>query len=177
MPFISNGSTDPEITRKVLNAWELSLGAAAPTTGLNWPSGVETKLEIDVAPSVAPRGFDVFMTLQGLAIRFIGSGLGNGETASFALDTAFAVDVITGVGICVFRGKTRHYTETDFAEATDIPFVGMERKFPNNDVGALPLTPQIITLSDGDLLEFSCEPDSNFSSVTMSWGSIVLREV
>lgn len=166
-----------EITRKVLAPWELSLGSPAPTTGLNWPSGVETKLDIVVLPSVLPNGFDLFTTPQGPAIRFIGSGLGNGDTASFAFDAAFAVNVITGSGTCIFKGKTRPYTEADFANATDVAYVGMSRKFPNNDLGALPLTPQIITMSDGDLLEFSCEPDANFSSVTIDWGSIVLREV
>ncbi len=167
----------PEITRKVLTPWELSLGSPAPSTGLNWPSSVETKLVITVVPSVLPNGFDLYTTPQGPAIRFIGSGLGNGDTANFALDAAFAVNVVTGSGTCIFRGKTRPYTEADFANAVDINYVGMSRKFPNNDLGSLPMTPQIITLSDGDLLEFSCEPDANFSSVTIEWGAIVLREV
>lgn len=167
-----------EADRKLFNRWQVSLGSPAPTTSISWSDGTDNKLLATVAPSAPPIGFDMFTTASdGPAIRFIGSGLGNGDTANFIINAAFSIEVGTGSGQCVFKAKTRPYTETVFSNADDINYVGMSRNFPNNDLGALPITPQIITLSDGDLVEFSANPANAFSNVSLPWSGITIIEV
>lgn len=163
--------------RKSIERWELSLGPPAETTALNWSAATENKIIATVVPSITPNGFDLFTTLEGAAIRFIGSGLGNGDTGNFKVSVGFSIKVNTGSGLCVFKGKTRPYTETVFANATDLDYIGASRNFSNNDLGNITLTPQIITLSDGDLVEFSANPTSNFSDTDLQWSGITIEEV
>ena len=67
----------------------LSLGSPSSTTGISWTDGVDNKIDVLVLPSVAPVGFDMYTTAQGTAVRFIGSGLGNGDTGNFLIPLAF----------------------------------------------------------------------------------------
>lgn len=165
------------VVRKGIAPFEVSLGSPAPTTGITWTASTDNKIVVTVVPSSLPNGFDLFTTAEGPAIRFIGSGLGNGDTARVCVITSFSISVGSGQGVCEFKAKTRPYTEALFANAVDIPYIGVSRNFPNNDVGALALAPQIIEVSDGDLIEFSANPVATFSSVSMQWSGILITEL
>lgn len=162
--------------RKALTPWELSLGSPVATTGISWSAGVDNKLIVTVAPSVLPNGFDMYTTPQGAAIRFIGSGLGNGDSSNFSINTSFSLTIGSGQGIIEFKAVTRPYTEIDFANVVPLNYVGGLRNFSNNDAGSVSLTPQIVTLNDGDLIEFTANPVNNLSNITMDWSGILVRE-
>jgi len=166
-----------EAVRKSISPWEVSLGLPTAEEALNWSAGVDNKIDIAVAPSIVPNGFDLFSSLEGDAIRFIGSGLGNGDTAIFLISGGFSIAVNSGSGICTFRLKTRPYTETVFANATNINYLVAQRNFSNNDLGNISMPPQIVTLSDGDLIEFSANPAAAFADNDITTAAIAIKEV
>jgi hypothetical protein len=143
-----------EATRKELFPYKFASYITTPESGLVLPAGVRTKISLDITPSEGVNGFDIFVTPQGNALRFIGSGLGNGDTmllnpgsmASLLSATGFSDSVV--LGAC-----TRPYTEPLFTNAVDIPGFSIERKQPNNDVGAIALDAPYFRVNDGDLIE------------------------
>lgn len=174
-----NTTQRDEVVRKGTSRNQVSLGAPSPTTGLSWTGGATNKIVVTVAPSYAPIGFDLYVTPQGAAIRFVGAdGDPDGtDSGTFLINTSFSISVGTGSGECFFQAKTRQYDEPDFANATDIQYVSCERNFSNNDLGNISFAPQLISLSDGDLIEFAAIPDTGFSSVSITSAGVVIAEI
>lgn len=162
MAYKYNQSQVDEAVRKTLTPYQFSsyLPENTPATGLSFNAGEVTKLSLDVTPSGVPYGFDIYTTPQGTALRFIGTGLGNGDSATFSSDTHASVGSANTATLMTFGACTRPYTEIDFANAVPVPGYYVKRNQPNNDTGALALVAPTFTLNDGDLLEI-CVTSSN----------------
>ena len=147
-----------DAVRRSLNPYKIGTYLPAAETGIVLTAATRTKISLPVSVVGAPNGFDIYLTDQGNALRFIGSGLGNGDTAIIRMDTMASILAATGSSTSVaFGACTRHYTEPLFTEAIDIPGYSISRKMPNNDEGAVALNAPFFELSDGDLIEICGE--------------------
>ena len=150
-----------ESRRKTLAPWQVSLYAPAPTTGISIIGSQENKVAITVIPpaAVVPNGFDSYTTPQGPAIRFIGSGLGNGDSGIFSISLQSTVNATSGAVGATFKCLTRPYTETDFGNATVLEGCFIDVDIPNNTEDIYILNAPLVSLSDGDLVELSIYPN------------------
>ena len=168
-----------EINRKTLSPYMIStyLPIASPATGLSFGAGVDTKVSLAVSVIGTPNGFDIFTTPQGTALRFIGSGLGNGDSATFEVDTHASIGSANVASLMTFKAKTRPYTEALFTNAVDVPGFYVKRNQPNNDTGALAIVAPFITLNDGDLLEICINSASGVTGVSILAFSFKAKEI
>ncbi len=164
-----------EAVRKQLTPWQVSLYAATPTPGVALTAGVNNKLSVTVIPTAIPVGFDLFVTPQGDAIRFIGSGLGNGDSIVIDLDMHMSITATAGFAVTDFKCVTRPYTEPLFTAAVLIPGCLIQRKLANNDSGALAIVAPLVVMNDGDLLELAINPDNGIT-VTVESLAVVAKE-
>jgi hypothetical protein len=166
-----------EADRKALAPWQVSLYLPTSATGIALTGSTENKVAVTVIPPPElPNGFDQYVTPQGPAIRFIGSGLGNGDSGAFQVTMHMSIEATTGSATTDFKCMTRPYTETLFTNATVIPGCVVSRKMANNDEGALAIVAPLVQMSDGDLLELSINPDSGIT-VTIHNLSVTVMEV
>lgn len=145
----------------------------APSDPIALTAGVNNKisLPVSVVTSPAPYGFDIYTTPQGTALRFIGTGLGNGDSAVLRMDTMAGLLAETGAtDKIIFKAVTRPYTETDFNNAVDIPGYKISRKMPNNDLGSIALSAPYFTVTAGDLIEIAAVPDDAITIVIDTFG-------
>lgn len=157
--------------------WRYSsyLPVANPSVAIT--TGQLNKLLLPTTTVGVPDGFDLYTTPQGNALRFIGSGLGNGDSASFTYDSAFSSQAV-GLGAeLTYSAVTRPYTEVDFQAATLILGTAIKRTATNNSSAAVPVVaPPIVTLNDGDLIEFSVETAANTNFILNSF-TFEMREI
>ena len=167
-----------EDTRLSVFPYKIStyLPESTPVTGLAYSAGIDTKLSLPVSVSGIPRGFDIFTTLEGSALRFIGSGLGNGDSATFSSDTHASIGSSNVSTVLTLKAKTRHYTETSFANAVDVPGFYIKRNQPNNDIGAVALVAPTFTLNDGDLLEICVNSTNTVSGIAVNAFAFKIKE-
>jgi hypothetical protein len=152
-----------EAMRKTLTPWTVSLYQATPTTGISLTATTDNKISIVVAPptGIIPNGFDLYVTPQGPATRFIGSGLGNGDTFIGKATIHMSLESTASAGNFTFKLKTRPYTETDFANATQIEGCFASADVENNLEDEYVIVAPLVKLSDGDLVELAIYPDGN----------------
>lgn len=139
--------------------WRYASYLPTPNAQISLTVGVKNKLLLPTTTVGTVEGFDLFVTSQGSALRFIGTGLGNGDSASFKFDAGFSSQAVGGAGAdLMYEMVTRPYTETDFQNTVSVPGIFAPRRADNAKVGAVPMVaPPIVTLNDGDLLEFNVE--------------------
>ena len=162
----------------LVEGYKMSAYLENPTIGIAINAGVDTKAAITtVFAEVPPRGFDTFITPQGIAWRFIGSGLGNGDTGMFCMSIASGLKADFGAADRVlFNVKRRHYAEADWLNALAIPGYQISRKLPNKDLGAIALNSPCFTLSDGDLIETSLNTDSDITLIIDTF-SVEIKQI
>lgn len=170
-----NTTDRDEAIKNVLTPEQVSLYITADATGIAIAQDVDTKIVVDVTPSILPNGFDLYVTPQGSAIRYIGSGLGNGDSGDFLILVHISVATTSGSATATIKCKTRPYTETDFANAEDCPGAFVRRKLVVNDHGAFAIVAPIETLTDGDLLELAINPDSGVTITIDSLAVTMLK--
>jgi len=133
-----------------------SAGAYIPSasTGEVVPAGVLTRAQIPLAltTSPPPDGFDMFETLQGPALRFVGDGSGKTRVFSMAISSGLKADFGASDRV-VFSVSRRPYTQSAWDGADLIPGYAVSRKLPNKDLGAIALNSPFFTLQEGDLVE------------------------
>jgi len=168
-----------EAIRKILTPYCIStyLPIASPATGLAFSAGVDTKVSLGVIISGTPNGFDIYATPQGNALRFIGSGLGNGDVATFSIDVHASIGSANVSSLMTFKAKTRTYTEAIFTNAVDVAGFYVKRQQPNNDVGAVAIVAPLITLTDGDLLEICINSAASITGVSIPAFSFKAKEI
>lgn len=157
-----------EVCRKVLTPYKVSTYLGAAETGISLSAGVRTKIALPVTVSEGMNGFDIFTTPQGTALRFIGSGLGNGD--SILIDAAAMASLVAATGFSdrVELGACkRPYTEALFTNAVDIPGFIVGRKMPNNDIGAAAIPAPYFRVNDGDLIEI-CATSEDSTTIDIS---------
>lgn len=175
MAYKYNQEQVDEAVRKTLFPYKFSSYIIAPETGLVLAAGVRTKISLDITPSEGVNGFDIFVTPQGNALRFIGSGLGNGD--SILINPGAMASIVSAVGSSdnVSLGAcTRPYTEALFTNAVDIPGFEIDRKQPNNDVGAVALPAPYFRVSDGDLIEICA---TSLSGITININKFAFKAI
>ena len=110
-----------EAIRKKLAPYQFSSYLSTPETGIVLTSSVDNKISLPVSLSGTVRGFDIYDFGGGnTALRFTGSGLGNGDTATFRIEVSASLEATSGAGHFIFKAKTRPYTETTWTNATDV---------------------------------------------------------
>lgn len=134
---------------------------ANPQTGIVLSAGVDNKIVLSSTTLGDVRGFDLYVTPQGSALRFVGSGLGNGDVASFEIRGHAGLKTGASAASVDVKVKTRPYTEADFANAVQIPGLQVAQKLAVNATENIPIVaPEVITVNDGDLLELAINPDT-----------------
>lgn len=169
-----------ESDRKALAPYKVSLYLPTPSTGISLTGSTENKINVTVQPptGITPNGFDQFDLGGGLyAIRFIGSGLGNGDSGTFSLSMHMSITSTTAASIMTFKAMTRPYTESTWTNATAIPGCSTLQNLPNNDAGSLSIVAPLIALSDGDLLELSLNPSAGVTGITITDLSVTAIEI
>lgn len=164
-----------EANRKTLAPYKFSSYITAAETGIVLAAGVRTKISLTITASEGVNGFDIFVTPQGNALRFIGSGLGNGD--SILINPGAMASVVSAVGASdsVSLGAcTRPYTETLFTNAVDIPGFEIDRKQPNNDIGAVALPAPYFRVNDGDLIEICA---TSISAITIDINKFAFKAI
>lgn len=135
-----------------------------PATGLTITSGQKNKIVLATTTVGAPRGFDLYVTPQGSALRFIGSGLGNGDTAVLSIKSHISATTTNQAAELDYQVVKRHYTETNFQNAVVVDGYNVEQNMPNNATEALSFVAPDIEVSDGDLLELNIETNSTITA-------------
>ena len=170
-----------EALRVGLTPWNVStyLPKATPLTDLDFPAGVETKISIpvSVADGSVPRGFDIYTTPQGTALRFIGSGLESGDEAWFVSQAHASLGSSNVATLLTLSARKRPYTEINFANSTQIGGFYIKRNQPNNDTGAVALVAPVFKLTAGDLLEISGNSTNGVTGVGISAFAFNIREI
>lgn len=164
-----------EALRKVLTPYKFGSYITTPETGIVMAAGVRVKISLAVSLSEGINGFDIFATPQGNALRFIGSGLGNGD--SILVNVGSMASVVSAVGFSdsVELGAcTRPYTEALFTNSVDILGFAIDRKQPNNDVGAVALNAPYFRVNDGDLIEIC---GTSLSNITIDINKFAFKAI
>lgn len=168
-----------EADRVTLEGYNLSLYQpnATNTSGIVLAGGQHNKVDVFVVPEGIPVGFDLYMTPQGSSVRFIGSGLGNGDTARVEVTIGISLKATLGSDAeTTFYCMTRPYTEAAFTNAVAIEGCKSVRKMPPNDLGYFAISEITLVISDGDLLELSGFPITGIT-VDIKSLSVRIREV
>ena len=152
-----------KMARIVIEPYIYNSYLPTPATGLTITAGQKNKIVLATSTVGVPNGFDLYVTPQGSALRFIGSGFGNGDTAVFSVKShvsATTTNQSASINLCA---TIRPYTETDYQNAVQIGGYNVEQNMPNNATEALTLVAPDIVLNDGDLLELCVETDSTIT--------------
>lgn len=173
MAYNSNytGTQVDEAIRKKLTPYQISTYLASPETGISLTGSTDNKVSIPVSTRGTINGFDIYDYGGSVtALRFIGSGLGNGDSSWFRVEVSASVEATAGAASFVFKAKTRPYTETDWANTDDVTGFSVNQYVANNAESAIPVIAPLVYLEDGDTLEISIQPDSSTTININSFG-------
>lgn len=147
--------------RKSITPYQFSSYLSTPETGIVLTGSVDNKVSLPVSSAGTIRGFDIYDFGGGVtALRFVGSGLGNGDSATFRVEVSASIEATIGAAHFIFKAKTRPYTETTWANATDVTGFAAHEDVANNAESIVTLVAPLVSLSDGETLEISLQPDS-----------------
>ena len=164
-----------EAFRKTLNPYQFSSYLTSPETGLALTGSTDNKVSLPVSLVPGINGFDIYTTPQGTALRFIGSGLGNGDVATLRIEVSSSIEATSGAADVLFKAKTRPYTETAFTNAVDITGLFVSEDIANNSEATITIVAPLISVSDGDLIEIAINPASGVTISINTFASKIIE--
>lgn len=149
-----------EAIRRSKTPYQLTLYLVAEETPTAYTAGQENKVllaNVAPTPELLPNGFAFIGTADGDAIQFVGSGLGNGDTAIVNFTYSASVEELSGEFIMNWYLKRRTALQT-FAEGTKIASTEMDIELTKDDIVSFATGELQVRVTDGDIFDVAIFP-------------------